>query len=52
MAVMHYRIQMYQLVKESVSVHHTITWTVLKNLTSMFLSIDMMVHFVFNVWIE
>ena len=34
--------------KESVSVHHPIIWTGLKNITPMFLSIKMMFHFFFN----
>ena len=37
--------------KESVSVDQTITKTGLRYITPMLLSIDMMFHFVFNVWI-
>ena len=48
MSVMLSIIQMYIFMKESVSVHHPIIWTVLKNITPMFLSIDVVVGFVFN----
>ena len=35
--------------KEFLSVHHPNIWTVLKNITSMLLSIEMMVHFIRNI---
>ena len=46
MSVIHSRIQMFRFMKQYVSVHHPIILTGLKNI--MFLSIYMMVHFVFN----
>ena len=49
MSVMHLRIKMSPFMKESVSFHHHIIWTGLKVLTPMYLSIDIMVHFIFNV---
>ena len=42
----------FPFTKESVSFHHPIIWTGLKNLTPILLSIDMKVHFVFDAWIE
>ena len=38
--------------KESISAHHPIIWTGLKNITPMFLSIEMMVHFLFYALME
>ena len=38
--------------KEYVPVHHPIIWTVLKNITPMFLSNEMTVHYFLSVWIE
>ena len=38
--------------KEYVPFHHPIVWNVLKSLTPMLLSIDMMVYFVFNARME
>ena len=52
MTVIHPRIQMFTFMKESVSFHHPIIWTSLKNITPMFLSIEILVHFVFNALIE
>ena len=40
----------FPFMKASVSVHYPIIWTDLKNITPMFLSIDMVVHFFFNEW--
>ena len=49
MSVMHFRIKHFPFMKESVSVHHPIIYTDLKYITQMLLSIEMMVHFFFNV---
>ena len=38
--------------REFVSVHHPIIWTGMKNITLMFHSIGIKVHFVSNVWME
>ena len=38
--------------KEFMSVHHPIIYTGFKDLISMFLQIEMMVHFVFNAWMQ
>ena len=46
------RIQMVPLVKDSLSVHHPIICTSLKNITIIYLSINITVHFVFNAWME
>ena len=48
LSVMHSRIKMFPFMKDSVSVHHPIIWTVLINLIPMLLSIHNMVHFIFN----
>ena len=48
MSVIIYRIKIFPLIKTPVSVHHTIIWTGLKNITPIFLSIEMTVYFVFN----
>ena len=52
MSVMHFRIQMPPLIKESVSIHHPIIYTGLKDLTPMIPSINMMDHLVFNELME
>ena len=38
--------------KDYVPLHQPIIWTGLKNLTPMFLSIDMTLYFSFNAWME
>ena len=38
------------LIKESVSLHHPIIYTALRNITPTFLSIEIIVHFVFESW--
>ena len=48
MSIMHFRIQIFPFMKESMSVHHPIIQTGLRYLTPMLLSIDMRVHFFFN----
>ena len=52
MSVIHSIIQMLPYMRKSVSLHHPIIWTGLKNLNTMYLSINMMVHFVFDAWME
>ena len=48
LSVMHLIIQMFSLVEDSVSVHHPIIQTGLRYLTPIFLSVEMMAHFIFN----
>ena len=43
---------MLPLMKKSVSVHHPNTYTGLKDINLMFLSINIKVNFVINTWME
>ena len=52
MSVMNFRIKMFPLMKKSVSVHHPTIYNGLRDLTPMFLLIQMIVHFFFNSRIE
>ena len=47
-SIMHFRIQIFPFMKGSTSINHPIIQTGLIYLTSMFLSIDMRVHFFIN----
>ena len=48
MSVINFIIKFFSFMKQSVSVHHCIIQTGLKDVTPMLLSIKTMVHFVFN----
>ena len=52
MSVMHFRIKILPFMTYSAPVHRIIIYTGLGDITPMFLSIDMVVHFFFNSWME
>ena len=52
MSIILSRIQMYPLMKGSVSFHYSIIWNGLKNLTRMILSIEIMEKIVLHAWME